>query len=64
MSPSLIKDMYLRAATFARKQGTGASKGKRIASAKRKYELELRARGVSRSQAKIAVAVRFNGGKL
>ena len=64
MPPSLIKDLYLRAATFARKQGTGDSKEKRIASAKRKYELELRARGVSRSQAKIAVAVRFNGGKL
>jgi hypothetical protein len=64
MSPSLIKDLYLRAATFARSQVAGDPKAKRIASAKRKYELELRARGVSRSQAKIAVAVRFNGGKL
>jgi hypothetical protein len=64
MPPTLIEDLYRRAATFARKQGTGDSKEKRIASAKRKYELELRARGVSRSQAKIAVAVRFNGGKL
>lgn len=64
MPPTLIEDLYRRAATFARKQGTGDPKAIRISKAKRQFELELRARGVSRSQAKIAVAVRFNGGKL
>lgn len=60
---SLIEKLRRRAATFARSQGTGDPKAKRIALAKREYELQLRANGFSRAQAKHAVRVRFNRGE-
>lgn len=61
--PSLIEKLRRRAATFARREGTGDRKEKRIARAKREYELQLRAQGLSRTNAKLAVAVRFSQGK-
>lgn len=57
--PSLTK-LARRAAKFARSQVSGEPKEKRIASAKREFELQLRASGFSREQAKHAVRVRFN----
>lgn len=60
---SLTETLRRRAVTFARKQGTGDPKEKRIARAKREYELQLRAQGLSRKSAMIAVAVRFSQGK-
>jgi hypothetical protein len=55
-----LEKLLRRAATLARSQGSAAPKDQRIAQAKRAYELELRAAGFSRSDAKHAVAVRFS----
>lgn len=50
-----------RAAALARAVRPGLPKDLRINLAKRQYEAELRASGLSRNAAKIAVAVRFRG---
>lgn len=63
MSSLKSEKLLRRAATFARSQMAGADKDARIAAAKREYELQLRANGFSQSQAKRAVAVRFNPGR-
>lgn len=49
-----------RAKALDRDNMRGQPREKRIAAAKRKYEIELRAAGLTRSQAKRAVAVRFS----
>lgn len=54
--PSLKSEtLQRRAATFARSQGTGDRKEKRIS--------QLRASGLSRANAKTAVTIRFGGRK-
>lgn len=50
-----------QAKNLLREKLNGAPKEKRIAMAKREYEMELRAAGISRSNAKLAVAIRFKG---
>lgn len=48
-----------QAESLLRENLNGAPREKRVAVAKRKYEIDLRAAGLSRKQAKLAVAVRF-----
>lgn len=59
----MLNALIRRAATLARDKARGAHKQKRIAIAKRKHELELRAAGFTRKQAKIAVSIRFGAEK-
>ena len=63
--PSLTTEKLLaRASTLARTEAPpGAPKDLRVARAKRAYELQLRAAGLTRSQAKTAVSVRFGQGR-
>ena len=60
MTPDLAK-LARRIAGFI--PGTESNTRSKIATEKRQLEKALRADGWSRSQAKIAVAVRFNGAK-
>jgi hypothetical protein len=55
----LTEHLQRKAAKLARTQAPGAPKELRIARAKRQFEFELRAQGLSRSAAKTATSVRF-----